>query len=84
MANTEYSTKPGDRWDLIAYKAYGTLNLIVADDGSQVSPMAIIVRSNPDVSVTDIIPEGILLQVPILKSSAAQTDLSSLPPWKTN
>jgi phage tail protein X len=84
MANTEYITKPGDRWDLIAYRAYGTLNMIVDDDGNLVSPMAIVIQQNPDISVTDIIPEGLLLQIPIIVSATPQTDLSLLPPWKTN
>lgn len=84
MTFTEYITKPGDRWDLIAYKAYGTLNLVADDDGNQVSPIGLIVRANPTIPVTDIIQEGLLLQIPIIKSSALQTDLSQLPPWKTN
>lgn len=84
MTFAEYITKPGDRWDLIAHKAYGTLNLVADDDGNQVSPMGLIVRANPTIPVTDIIQEGLLLQIPIIKSSTLQTDLSQLPPWKTN
>jgi hypothetical protein len=84
MANTEYITRPGDRWDLIAYRSYGTLNLILDNDGNFVNPMAIIVQENPSIAVTDTIPEGLLLQIPIIKSATPETDLSSLPPWKTN
>jgi hypothetical protein len=84
MTFAEYITKPGDRWDLIAYKSYGTLNLVADDDGNQVSPIGLIVQANPGIVVTDIIQEGLLLQIPIIKSATLLTNLSLLPPWKTN
>jgi phage tail protein X len=84
MTTTEYITKPGDRWDLIAYRAYGTLNLVIDEDGNQVSPMGLVIRANRDIAVTDVLQEGILLQIPIIAAATLQTDLSLLPPWKTN
>ena len=84
MSPTEYITRPGDRWDLIAYKAYGTLNMVVTADGQVVSPMALIIQANPSIAVKDILDPGLLLQIPIIPSGTLQTDLSLLPPWKTN
>jgi phage tail protein X len=68
---TEYITRPGDRWDLISYKAYGTINM-----------MGDIIRANPDIPITDILPAGLLLQIPIVAVVIDPTDLDLLPPWK--
>lgn len=82
--NTEYITKPGDRWDLIAYKAYGTVDEVVLDDGTTGNAMGVIARANPDIPIGDVLQEGLLLQIPIIANAAVNTDLSILPPWKTN
>ena len=68
---TEYITKPGDRWDLISFKAYG-----------DIEKMGDIIRANPDISRTDVLPEGLVLQIPIIPVATVDTDLSLLPPWK--
>ncbi|MBV7529040.1 tail protein X [Chitinophaga sp. sic0106] len=69
--NTEYVTKPGDRWDLISYKAYGT-----------VEKMGDVVRANPAIPIDSILPEGLLLVIPLIPASIVQTDKELLPPWK--
>lgn len=68
---TEYVTKPGDRWDVISYKAYGSVNKI-----------GDIIRANPSIPANDILQEGLLLQVPILDDADVQLDATKLPPWK--
>lgn len=67
----EYITKPGDRWDLISYKAYGTIDR-----------MGDIVRANPDIPADSILQEGLLLQLPVIPVSTVQSDSELLPPWK--
>jgi phage tail protein X len=82
MTTTEYITKPGDRWDLIAYKAYGTVDDITLDDGSTVNAMSYIAQANPDISLDSVLTEGLLMQIPIVANSSVETDVSLLPPWK--
>lgn len=79
---TEYITKPGDRWDLIAYKAYGTVDTITLLDGTTENAISALVRSNPDIPATAILEPGLLLQVPIIPDANVKTELASLPPWK--
>jgi hypothetical protein len=79
---TDYITRTGDRWDLIAWKAYGTFDTIQLDDGTQVNAMAYIIDNNPDVSVDDILDPGILLQVPIIPSTVIPLATDLVPPWK--
>lgn len=79
---TEYITRPGDRWDLIAYNAYGTVDMITLDDDTQVNAMAYIIDSNPGVPIQDILDPGLLLQVPIIPSTVIPISANQLPPWK--
>jgi len=37
MNAVEYITLPGDRWDLISWRAYGTIGEITLEDGSKVN-----------------------------------------------
>ena len=69
MSNTRYITKQGDRWDLIAYKAYGDATMI-----------DILIMENPGIPVEPILPEGITLNIPIVDEP--EVDKSLLPPWK--
>ena len=69
MSNTRYITKNGDRWDLIAYKAYGDATMI-----------DIIIAANPGVPVDPVLKEGITLNIPIVDEP--DVDKSLLPPWK--
>lgn len=81
--NTEYLTQQNDRWDLIAYKAYGTIGNILLDNGTQANAMSYIINSNPDIGATDILEPGILLQIPIIASVVLPTDPTRTPPWKS-
>lgn len=71
-----YVTRPGDRWDLIAYAHYGDVgrvaDLIAANrDGFTADPAPI---------VTMVLPAGLTLRVPIIEAGGA--DPRRLPPWK--
>ena len=81
MAYTKYSTKEGDRWDNVAFAAYGTVNNVTDIDGTEKNAISIISKANPDVPLDDIIPSGIVLYIPILEQ-ASITQNKQLPPWK--
>lgn len=66
---TEYITVGGERWDTVAYKAYGDATLFPT-----------ICAANPDVTLYDVLPQGIRLLIPVL--APAETDVNLLPPWK--
>lgn len=66
---TKYITVEGDRWDNIAYRAYGNPNEVEA-----------LIFANPSVPVTDVLPPGLELLVPIKDDPEVQQ--SNLPPWK--
>ena len=80
--NTEYITLPGDRFDLIAMKAYGTIGNMTTDDGTVVNAISLIINNNPDITVNDILDAGLVIQVPVIINSANQLANNSLPPWK--
>ena len=83
MTTTEYVTKPGDRWELIAYKAYGTINDITLSDGTVGNAIGVVIRANPDINIDDILDEGLLLQIPIISDATNKTDADILPTWKS-
>lgn len=71
----EYTTKPGDRWDLIAYRAYG-----------DAARYAEIIDANRDLFATDpltpiprVLPVGLTLRVPLLDAPVVVVP----PPWRT-
>lgn len=66
---TSYITKKGDRWDLIAFKAYG--------DANKLGP---IIRANPAVPLYDELPGGLTLNIPVMDRPKVSTE--QLPPWK--
>ena len=68
---TQHITKENERWDNIAYEAYGDPNLING-----------IIEANPTVPITATLPAGIRLLVPIVESVAVEVDQTLLPPWK--
>ncbi len=67
---TEYITMKGDRWDTVAYKAYG-----------DATRMTEIIEANPDVPTTPVIETGTRLNIPIIETDS-EVDVSLLPPWK--
>lgn len=82
MTTIEYITKPGDRWDLIAYFAYGTIGDIVLEDGTVANAIGEVIRANPDIPIDPVLVDGLLLQLPVIPSGVVQTDKELLPPWK--
>lgn len=69
MEFTKYTTVEGDRWDTIAYKAYG--------DATKYSG---IIEANPSVPKGVVLKSGVTLFIPVLdRPSVAK---STLPPWK--
>lgn len=71
MVYKQYTTIEGERWDNVAWKAYG--------NAAKVNE---IIASNPDVQITDRIPAGTVLNIPIVEEEEVLTDLELLPPWK--
>ena len=71
MAFTEYVVKQGDRWDTIAFKAYGDASLIAG-----------LIEANVSVVISPILEAGTRLIVPILEDGDIQLDSEMLPPWK--
>ena len=66
---TTYTAKQGDRWDTVAYKAYG--------DPLRISD---IIAANPNVPIRDEIKAGTVLNIPFIPEPTL--DESLLPPWK--
>jgi phage tail protein X len=66
---TDYRTVDGDRWDSVAYKAYGD-----ASKGN------LIIAANPYVKADAVLPGGLRLLIPVLEDEPQRT--SNLPPWK--
>jgi phage tail protein X len=67
----QHTTIDGERWDFIAQKYYGKASMMNA-----------IIAANPDVPLYDILPAGIVLDIPILESVNDATSANQLPPWK--
>ena len=65
---TFYTTKEGDTWDAISYRAYG-----------DVKYMADIILANEGPVDVDL-PAGIVLKIPI--KEFANTNIDSVPFWK--
>lgn len=70
MANIQYILKSDERWDNIAYRAYG--------DPGAIEGIAAV---NPDVDITAVIPAGTILNIPILTDDTLSIPASDLPPW---
>ena len=64
-----YITTEGDRWDLIAWRAFG--------DPHGYEP---IIRANPAVGPVPVLPGGVRLLIPATETAAPVAD--ALPPWK--
>lgn len=64
----EHVTVDGDRWDLLAWDYYGDAH-----------GYARIVRANPHVAPTPLLPAGVRLAIPVI---ARPVSAHGLPPWK--
>lgn len=67
----QHTTIDGERWDMIAQKYYG-----------EASMMNDIISANPTVPLYDILPAGIVLDIPVIESNELKTNSTQLPPWK--
>lgn len=67
----QYKTRDGQRWDSIAYDAYG-------------DPFAyeIILMANTQYIGLATPPGGVVLRLPVIEQRPATVPASSLPPWK--
>lgn len=70
MADLQYVTREGERWDNIAFNAYGNAAMSKT-----------IIQANPNVKITDILISGTVLNIPILEEELVLTDQELLPPW---
>jgi phage tail protein X len=68
---TQYIVREGERWDTVAYKAYGRASLFHE-----------IILANPLVPITPRITGGTVLNIPVIDEVTVQTDKEKLPPWK--
>lgn len=71
MSFTTIVTKDGERWDQVAFRAYG-----VGGD------MRLIMDANPDVGLWERLPAGIVLTVPVVDGPPVVVDSEKVPPWK--
>lgn len=70
LGYVNYVTEEGDRWDGIAFKAYG-----------DVEQMPLLLAANREAGIPEQFAAGVTLRVPVL----SEYDLTSpdlLPPWK--
>lgn len=66
---TNYTTKAEERWDTVAFKAYG--------DPLRIKDIA---DANPNVPLRDLIPANTVLNVPVIPEPTLDENL--LAPWK--
>ena len=64
-----YTTRDGDRWDLIAHKYYGNALLI---DG--------LIAANPHLPIAAEFVSGLTVRVPVLDAKP-QNQQEEMPPW---
>lgn len=64
-----YTTRDGDRWDLIAHKYYGNALLI---DG--------LIAANPHLPIAEAFGAGLTVFVPVLESKPKNSQ-QEMPPW---
>jgi len=62
-----YTTMAGDTWDILALDAY-----------NDELKSSIIIQANPQYSNVLVFSAGIVLKIPIIEDTVAET----LPPWK--
>ena len=81
MAFTTIKTYDNERWDSVAQRAYGDPLMAAVVNGVNVGVMNLIIAANPTVGITDVLPGGINLVIPIIDGTAL-VKAGTLPPWK--
>lgn len=67
----QHTTREGQRWDTIALDNYGSALM-----------MNKIIEANPGVPRSDVLPPGIILNIPIIDQVEVTISAEELPPWK--
>lgn len=67
----QHTTKEGQRWDTIALDNYGSALM-----------MNKIIEANPGIPRSDVLPAGIILNIPIIDQIEVTISAEQLPPWK--
>ncbi|WP_153799078.1 tail protein X [Foetidibacter luteolus] len=67
----QITTKGGERWDNIALSEYGNPAM-----------MGDIIAANPGIDITDTLPAGVVLDIPIIQKADVATSSENVPPWK--
>lgn len=67
----QHTVIDGQRWDQVSTEYYGRADM-----------MNKIIEANPGVPITDVLPGGIVLNIPIIDKADVLTDAERLPPWK--
>lgn len=70
-AIVEYIVKEGDRWDSVAFRAYGDATMY-----------AVIIDANPDAIISPVLTAGQRLIIPVVEQTEIEIDSEDLPPWK--
>jgi len=72
----EETTKPGDRWDLIAWRMYG--------DATRFAPIIdanrTLFSTDPLTPIPPVLAAGLVLRIPILDAAPS---LADAPPWRS-
>lgn len=71
MSVVQYITKGDLRWDELALLAFG-----------DVTELEKLIVQNKKIPITEIVPAGTKLNIPIIEVSTAPTSANNLPPWK--
>ncbi|MFC3873813.1 tail protein X [Neisseria musculi] len=64
-----YTTRAGDRWDLIAHKHYG--NALLTDG---------LMAANPHLPLAEAFSDGLTVFVPVLETQP-KNNQEDMPPW---
>ena len=62
-----YRTQPGDRWDLISWRAYGDPTLVSG-----------LILANPTVPISPVLPQGVTILCPLIEPPASAPNST---PW---
>lgn len=76
MDVTQYTTKPKDRLDLIAYKAFGSLTTKLPNG---LDSIGAILEVNNGLAADTIFEGGTVILIPVVDDGNISS--SSLPPW---